>query len=124
MLIIIWMLLLLALFLGALYCGYRVAFYYREPQADPLDYERDTRSLGLEDKLDQAIRVFWEVPFLLIHGDADDFVPYAMSQNLWRAAPDKIEFHTIPGVGHARNQIADPQRYGRFLRAFFARCLS
>ncbi len=58
------------------------------------------------------------IPILLLHGDRDDFVPLEMSRNLQHAAPEKIELHIIPGAGHARNQITNPQLYGKILTEF------
>ncbi len=63
------------------------------------------------------------VPILLIHGDDDRFVPYEMSCNLHAAAPEKIEFHTIPGAGHALNYVHSPESYTRIINAFTERCL-
>ena len=58
------------------------------------------------------------MPILLIHGDDDRFVPYAMSQNIHAAAPEKITFHTIPGAGHALNYVKDPENYRGAVMAF------
>lgn len=59
-----------------------------------------------------------KVPILLIHGDDDRFVPYEMSQNIRAAAPDKIEFHTIHGAGHALNYVTAPEEYRQIVHAF------
>lgn len=59
-----------------------------------------------------------KVPILLIHGDDDRFVPYEMSCRLHAAAPERIEFHTIPGAGHALNYAAAPETYSRIVSAF------
>lgn len=59
-----------------------------------------------------------KLPILLIHGDDDRFVPYAMSVNLHAAAPEKITFHTIHGAGHALNYVSNPEEYSRVLREF------
>ena len=64
-----------------------------------------------------------KLPILLIHGDDDRFVPYAMSVNLQAAAPEKITFHTVPGAGHALNYAKDPQTYTRILREFTGKYL-
>ena len=58
------------------------------------------------------------VPVLLIHGDDDRFVPYPMSQNIYAAAPEKIRFHTVPGAGHAMDQIWDPETYRKVVTDF------
>ena len=64
-----------------------------------------------------------QVPILLIHGDDDRFVPYAMSRNIHAAAPEKITFHTISGAGHALNYVTDPEGYGNAFRTFLQKIL-
>lgn len=64
-----------------------------------------------------------KLPILLIHGDDDRFVPYAMSENIYGAAPEKITFHTVPGAGHALNYVKDPETYSRVLREFTGKYL-
>lgn len=59
-----------------------------------------------------------KLPILLIHGDDDRFVPYNMSVNIRAAAPEKINFHTVSGAGHALNYVTDPETYTRILREF------
>lgn len=59
-----------------------------------------------------------KVPILLIHGDDDRFVPYEMSCNIHAAAPEKVDFHTIPGAGHALNYMTAPETYARIVREF------
>lgn len=63
------------------------------------------------------------IPILLIHGDDDRFVPYNMSCNIYTAAPDKIEFHTIKGAGHAYNYATDPETYTEIVHAFTERVI-
>ena len=58
------------------------------------------------------------VPILLIHGDDDQFVPYEMSCNIHKSAPEKIEFHTIHNAGHAINYVTAPEQYTRIVKAF------
>ncbi len=64
-----------------------------------------------------------KVPILLIHGDDDRFVPYDMSCRIHQAAPESIEFHTIPGAGHALNYVTAPEQYRQAVLGFFCRCL-
>lgn len=64
-----------------------------------------------------------QVPILLIHGDADRFVPYSMSVNIHAAAPEKIDFHTIRGAGHALNYATAPQVYQALLHDFACKVL-
>ena len=63
------------------------------------------------------------IPILLIHGDDDRFVPYPMSCNIHAAAPEKVEFHTISGAGHALNYVTDPEGYTEIVNAFTAKYL-
>lgn len=62
-----------------------------------------------------------KVPILLIHGDDDRFVPYEMSCNIKKAAPDNIEFHTIKGAGHALNYVTAPEEYTNIVKEFTIR---
>lgn len=64
-----------------------------------------------------------KLPILLIHGDDDRFVPYEMSVHIHAAAPDKIQFHTIHGAGHALNYATAPEEYSRVVKAFAAKHL-
>ena len=61
------------------------------------------------------------IPILLIHGDDDRFVPYRMSVNIHAAAPDKIQFHTIHGAGHAINYVTAPEEYTKVVKEFTER---
>ena len=64
-----------------------------------------------------------KLPILLIHGDDDRFVPYDMSCRIHAAAPEKIEFHTIHGAGHALNFAAAPEEYSQILCGFLRKYL-
>ena len=64
-----------------------------------------------------------KTPILLIHGDDDRFVPYPMSVNIHAAAPEKIRFHTVPGAGHAMDQIWDFETYRKVVKEFTAEVL-
>lgn len=59
-----------------------------------------------------------QVPILLIHGDDDRFVPYEMSCNIHAAAPETVEFHTVPGAGHALNYMTAPEEYHKIVHSF------
>lgn len=56
------------------------------------------------------------VPILLIHGEADDFVPCDMSRRIAAANPDRIRLETFPGGVHAGSYLIDPDRYNALLR--------
>jgi fermentation-respiration switch protein FrsA (DUF1100 family) len=40
------------------------------------------------------------VPVLVIHGDHDSIIPFALGQRLFDAANDPKKFFTVPGAGH------------------------
>ena len=64
-----------------------------------------------------------KVPILLIHGEADQFVPWEMSREIAAANPERIEFHSFPGAGHGLSFLLDEERYTRIVRRFFDRVL-
>ncbi|MBQ9644368.1 MAG: alpha/beta hydrolase, partial [Lachnospiraceae bacterium] len=51
------------------------------------------------------------VPVLLVHGEADHFVPCQMSRELAAANPSKITLMTFPGAGHGLSFLVDRPRY-------------
>ena len=52
-----------------------------------------------------------KVPILIIHGEADRFVPCDMSKKIYSANPDMITLETFPGAAHGISYILDPERY-------------
>lgn len=54
-----------------------------------------------------------QVPILLIHGEADDFVPCDMSLEIAANCASRVEVVTFPGAGHGLSYISDPIRYER-----------
>lgn len=63
------------------------------------------------------------IPILLLHGDADDFVPCDMSREIAAANPALIEFHTFPGAWHGASYLVDTGRYTRLVNGFCERVL-
>jgi fermentation-respiration switch protein FrsA (DUF1100 family) len=70
--------------------------------ASPVDYIKNTK-----------------VPVIFYHGDADDFVPSYMSQDMFDACPSRKELVIIPGAAHGLSFPKDPDTYLRTLSAFF-----
>ncbi len=58
------------------------------------------------------------VPILIIHGEADKFVPCDMSREIYNANPDKITLVTFPEAGHGLSYIKDNARYAETVRTF------
>lgn len=59
-----------------------------------------------------------DVPILLIHGEADGFVPCEMSDEIYRANPELVELHTFPGADHGISYLTDPERYREIVAEF------
>ena len=52
-----------------------------------------------------------KIPVLLIHGEADHFVPCSMSLELAAACASPVEVATFPDAGHGLCYMTDPVRY-------------
>ena len=64
-----------------------------------------------------------KLPILIIHGEADGFVPCDMSRAIKAAGGDKIELHTFEKADHALCYMVDPERYEKIVKAFLNRIL-
>ena len=62
------------------------------------------------------------VPLILIHGDADDFVPCDMSRRLYEACGSQKKFVAIAGAGHGLAFPTDKELYLRSLADFQDEC--
>lgn len=63
-----------------------------------------------------------EVPVLLLHGDADDFVPLAMSQKIYDACHTKKRLVAIKGAGHGLAYPKNKEGYIQALKEFEREC--
>lgn len=63
------------------------------------------------------------IPVLIIHGEADGFVPAEMS-DLVSSNPGHITRHTFPGADHGISYLVDPQRYRKIVMDFVEQALS
>lgn len=59
-----------------------------------------------------------KTPMLFIHGDADDFVPYFMLDEVYNAANCKKEKLVIKGARHAKAASTDPELYWDTIKKF------
>lgn len=64
-----------------------------------------------------------KVPILLIHGEADSFVPCDMSGEIQRANPQKVYRCTFPGAEHGISFLVDPERYRHIVKEFCEKVL-
>ena len=59
-----------------------------------------------------------KVPVLLVHGEADDFVPCDMSRENYAACASRKCLVTFPGAGHGLSYLTSPEAYLQALRDF------
>lgn len=59
-----------------------------------------------------------DIPILLIHGEADYFVPCDMSREIYRANPSRVTLVTIPDAGHGLCYMIAPNRYEEVVMEF------
>lgn len=63
-----------------------------------------------------------EIPVFLLHGDEDDFVPFAMSQKIYDACHTKKRLVAVKGAGHGLAYPKDKEGYIQALKDFEAYC--
>lgn len=59
-------------------------------------------------------------PILVIHGSADEVIPYSHGKRLFEAAPEPKRFHVLTGAHHNDWYQRDPETYFRVWREFLA----
>lgn len=65
-----------------------------------------------------------KVPILIIHGEADKFVPCEMSREIYKNCKDGDVLVTIPGAGHVLGYMTDPAEYEESIEKFIKRVVS
>lgn len=65
-----------------------------------------------------------KIPILLIHGEADGFVPCDMSAEIQRANPQMVHRCTFPGADHGISFLVDRKRYQQIVSEFSGRVLN
>ncbi len=58
-----------------------------------------------------------KVPIMIIHGEADKFVPCDMSRKIY-AANNKIKLYTFKNAAHGMSYVVDKQRYESLISEF------
>ena len=64
-----------------------------------------------------------KVPILIIHGEADHYVPCDMGRELEKASLGKAVLETFPHAAHATCYITDVNRYSHIVTEFTDQCL-
>jgi fermentation-respiration switch protein FrsA (DUF1100 family) len=62
------------------------------------------------------------LPKLIIHGDADDLVPFDMGETLYEKAHPPKDFLRLKGAGHNDTYLVGGEDYFRTLAAFARKC--
>ena len=52
-----------------------------------------------------------KLPILLIHGDADDFVPVTMESQIYESLPGEKDQLIVHGAGHTQSRYREPEAY-------------
>lgn len=81
--------------------------YQKRNQLDPFAYSA----------LDSLSRT--RIPVLLIHGEADHFVPVTMAYRNYSACASPKRLLIVPGAGHVMSYFMDPEGYKAALRSFW-----
>ena len=61
-----------------------------------------------------------QTPVLLIHGEADHFVPVRMAYENYNACQSPCRLLVVPGADHTQSYYMDPTQYEDALRAFWS----
>ncbi len=65
-----------------------------------------------------------KIPILLIHGEADNFVPCSMSKDLYDACTSEKQLVVVKGAGHAMSYVVDEKLYKKTVLDFFSKHLN
>ena len=55
---------------------------------------------------------------LIIHGDSDMVVPHFISEDLYKAYPNKIQYELFKGANHGMSYLVDKPRYQKIIKDF------
>ncbi|SDB83437.1 hypothetical protein SAMN05421734_101310 [Pelagirhabdus alkalitolerans] len=59
-----------------------------------------------------------DTPTLIIHGDADDFVPTSMAYDLYEALNTSKQLYIVPGAKHTYSYVTDKRAYEETIEHF------
>jgi len=63
-----------------------------------------------------------KVPVIVLHGEADLYVPCEMSELIESSNKDKVKRYTFRNAGHGLSFFSNPERYREITEAFFYDC--
>ena len=59
-----------------------------------------------------------DVPILIIHGGADDFVPCYLAEEIYKACRSEKKLLIVPGAGHGMSYLVDKDLYEKTVKDF------
>lgn len=59
-----------------------------------------------------------QLPMLFIHGEADNFVPFSMLDEVYEATNGPKEKYIVPGAEHAKAYSVNPEKYKETVQSF------
>jgi len=68
------------------------------------------------DNLAKVVRL--RMPLLVLHGDHDGVVPFALGRRLFEAAPEPKRFYAIPGADHNDTYLVGGEAYWKAIASF------
>lgn len=77
----------------------------------------------LESSAIEAIKTC-DIPILILHGDADELVPYEMSAKMQKCGAKDITLESFAGAGHGLSYMILPDKYEKVVLEFVRRCLN
>ena len=65
-----------------------------------------------------------QIPILILHGDADELVPFEMSKSMLISGAKDITLESFAGAGHGLSYITIPDKYEQVVMNFIRKCLN
>ena len=62
-----------------------------------------------------------KTPIIFFHGEADEFIPYIMSEELYNECSSKKELFIVPNADHGISYLIEPERYVDYVKSFFSK---
>ena len=61
-----------------------------------------------------------KTPIIFFHGEADEFIPCTMSQELFNNCSSKKEIFIVPNADHGISYLIEPDKYVNYVKSFFS----
>jgi fermentation-respiration switch protein FrsA (DUF1100 family) len=61
-----------------------------------------------------------KTPIIFFHGEADEFIPYIMTEQLYNECSSKKEIFIVPNADHGISYLIEPDKYVNYVKSFFS----